>query len=56
MERQALKERDEAAEAFLVVSEAEIRALASPPPGLNIGPSEIENYMATALSNVPWIQ
>lgn len=46
--------RNAAAEAFLAVSAAGVRALSSPSPGLKIGPEEIERYMATAMASVPW--
>ena len=51
---EATAERNAAAESFLSVSAARVRALSSPSPGLKIGPEEIERYMATAMSSVPW--
>lgn len=50
----AKAERNVAAEAFLAVSEAGVRALASPCLGLKIGPAEIERYITSAVASVPW--
>lgn len=47
-------ERNAAAEAFLAVSKAGVRALAVASPGLKIGPAEIERYMVKAMATVPW--
>lgn len=51
----AISERNTAAAAFLAVSEAGVRALACPSPGLKIGPVEVERYMAKAAASVPWV-
>lgn len=50
----AKAERNSAAEAFVAISEAGVRALASPSPGLKIGPAEVERYMSAAMTSVPW--
>lgn len=52
---EARRERDTAAEAFLAMVKAGVRAQATPVLGLKIGPAEILKYTATATSNVPWV-
>lgn len=53
---EALRERDEAAEALLAILEAGARALAAPSPGLRIGPAEVLKYSTRAMSQVPWVR
>lgn len=50
----ATAERDASARDFLAVSKAGVRALVSPPPGLKIGPAEVQRYIEASIAAIPW--